>query len=131
MNNNYEKHPYFQYNFELYPTRAQQVEFLSAYLEEFKRSLKMNQNSGNSNESKASSKLEDKLEEISVSEDGSHSQIASKNLNIENLIVEANYFALASSLFWANWAVYQASVCKIKFEYLVIDRFSFIYHLFS
>ena len=128
MNNNYEKHPYFQYNFELYPTRAQQVEFLSAYLEEFKRSLKMNQSS---NESKASSKLEDKLEEISLSEDGSHSQIASKNLNIENLIVEANYFALASSIFWANWAVYQASVCKIKFEYLVIDRFSFICYLLS
>ena len=40
-------------------------------------------------------------------------------LNIEQMIVEANYFAFVSHLFWANWAVCQAAVCKIKFEYFV------------
>lgn len=118
MNNAYEKHPYFQYNFEKYPTRAQQIEFLTAYVDEFKRTMKEARASKSSSQQP---QIDETLEEISLSnnEDKTASSYAARHLNIENLLVEANYFALASNLFWVHWSVCQAASCKIKFEYLV------------
>lgn len=123
MNNAYEKHPYFQYNPDLYPTRAQQIDFLTAYVEEFKRSIKENR------VRKQQQQQQINLSEHDVNqneENGGNNNIhnnsqmrSNKCLNIENLITEANYFALASHIFWAYWGVCQAAVCKINFEYLV------------
>lgn len=39
-------------------------------------------------------------------------------LNEEQLLNEANHFALASSLFWIMWSIVQASTSTIKFDYL-------------
>lgn len=99
MNNNYDKHPYFQYNYELYPNREQQLNFIRAYIQQFKSSMRVQD-----------------LDETTTSEDDVSQRVF---LNEEHLIKEANYFALASHIFWANWSIYQAASCKIKFEYLV------------
>ncbi len=93
MNNNHEEHPYFQYNFDLYPNEQQQENFIQAYINELNT---------------------DQVEFKSDNRPSYHS-----NLTLEDLIKEANHFALASNLFWAFWGVCQASNCKIKFEYLV------------
>lgn len=106
FNNNYDKHPYFEYNYDLFPSRSQQVEFITAYMDEFKRAKKETNLRKDSTRNDSGSK--DDLDEW-----------ATKNLNVENLIVESNYFALASHLYWAHWSVCQAAMCKIKFEYLV------------
>ncbi len=42
-------------------------------------------------------------------------------LTEEQVINEANHFALASSLFWIMWSICQASSSTIKFDYLVSD----------
>jgi choline/ethanolamine kinase len=116
FNNNYDKHPYFQYNFELYPSREQQLNFLNAYIEQYKKSIRSqlqeNADGGGGGSGDGQVDLTDK-------ENIKETRLNVKNLNIEHMIVEANYFALCSHLFWANWAVCQAAVCKIKFEYLV------------
>lgn len=112
FNNNYDKHPYFQYNPELYPTKEQQINFLSAYLNQFKETI----------EEKRKSSRYDTIEEESDNEENNKenkSYLRSKNLDLEHLLIEANYFALASHVFWTFWSICQASVCKIKFEYLV------------
>lgn len=130
MNNAYEKHPYYQYNYEYYPTRAQQIEFLTAYVEEFKRMMKetqaKRQKATTIVEENNKAPLEEKLDEININEENNNNNNSSsnalRNLNIESLLIEANYFALASHLFWAHWSVCQAAVCKIKFDYLVRIR---------
>lgn len=130
MNNAYEKHPYFQYNFDYYPTRAQQIDFLTAYVDEFKRTLKETQAK---RQSKGSMTLDDDANSesqlLDENLDDDKNKNALRNLNIEHLLIEANYFALASHLSWALWGVSQAATCKIKFEYLV--RFSFFFFKFQ
>jgi hypothetical protein len=37
----------------------------------------------------------------------------------EKILIEANYFALASHFFWSVWAICQAAATKIQFSYLV------------
>lgn len=125
FNNNYDKYPYFQYNYEFYPNREQQLNFLNAYVEHYKEMMR------EQHQIKFEAELdENKIDVDRSGDEGSNATDkenikhvslthASKNLNIEHLIIEANYFALASHIFWANWAVSQAAVCKIKFEYLV------------
>ena len=93
MNNNYEEHPYFQYNFDLYPSEQQQENFIVAYINELN---------------------ECQTDFSSDTKPNYHS-----SLSVEELKKEANHFALASNIFWAFWAVCQASDCKIQFEYLV------------
>lgn len=133
MNNAYEKHPYYQYNYEKYPTRAQQIEFLTAYVDEFKRVMKesrakrqqFNKTSSQasldeSNKQLQTLELDAKLDDLANNnEDENHSSDALKNLNIEHLLMEANFFALASNILWIYWSICQAAVCKIKFDYLV------------
>jgi len=93
MNNNYEEHPFFQYNFDLYPSEQQQENFIEAYINEL-------------NESQTVFSTDNKPNYYS-------------NLTVEDIKKEANHFALASNIFWAFWAVCLAPDCKIKFEYLV------------
>ena len=40
-------------------------------------------------------------------------------LNEEKILIEANYYSLASNFFWSIWAICQASATKIQFSYLV------------
>ncbi|RNA14177.1 choline kinase alpha isoform X2 [Brachionus plicatilis] len=104
FNNNYEKYPYFQYNFEFYPNREQQVNFLTAYIEEY---------------NKARSSRDGNLSVEDIEDDNDKENGANfDKLDIEKLIEEANCFALIAHLFWIFWSICQASVCKIQFEYL-------------
>lgn len=105
FNNNYEKYPFFQYNFEFYPNREQQVNFLAAYIEEYKKA-------------RSSKDVNMSVEDIEDDNDKENSDHFEK-LEIEQLLREANCFALMSHLFWIFWSICQASVCKIQFEYLV------------
>lgn len=105
FNNNYEKYPYFQYNFDLYPNRDQQVNFLSAYIEEYNKARIFKD--GNMS-----------VEDIEDENDKENNKQFEK-LEIEQLLKEANYFSLMSHLFWIFWSICQASVCNIQFEYLV------------
>ena len=104
FNNNYEKYPYFQYNYELYPSRDQQLNFLNAYIQEYIEIIQ---------KKKISNLLDDVDNQTTT-----NNILNNLNLDEEKLLLEANYFALASHLFWSFWGVCQASVCKIKFEYM-------------
>ncbi len=105
FNNNYEHPPYFQVKSELYPSRDQQLLFIRAYIKKFKV---LNEKKRNLHE-----------DETELNSDEDKSQSNSIIYDEEHLLVEANYFALASHLFWAMWAVCQASSSKIQFGYLV------------
>ena len=117
FNNNYDQHPYFQYNYEFYPSREQQLNFVQAYIKQFKKSIQMSRNNSLDEENDSSNNNNDSNNN-GISSNKNNVYFESKNLDEEHLIKEANYFALASHLFWANWAICQASVCKIQFEYL-------------
>ncbi len=39
--------------------------------------------------------------------------------NVNLLLKEANYFALASHLYWTFWSIYMAKTSNIEFDYLV------------
>ena len=84
FNNDYDKYPFFEYKFDSYPTKQQQLNFLKGYKENMKNNM--------------------------------------INLDDEHLILESNYFALASHLFWSYWAVCQActSQAENSFQYMVI-----------
>ena len=101
FNNNYENYPYFEYNYELYPNREQQLNFLSAYIESFRKETRVQTQTNPSN----------------TDIDTNNNDDDCRN-DLEHLLKEANYFALLSHLFWAFWSTCQASACKIKFEYL-------------
>jgi hypothetical protein len=125
FNNNYKEHPYFQYDYSLYPNREQQINFVKCYLRGFKeenekRRRKSQYNLNAKNENTDIDRNNNKNEhENEVSQE-----------DLEQLLKEANYFALASHLFWTFWSMCQASTCKIKFEYLVINYFVIILNLF-
>lgn len=107
FNNNYENAPYFQYNLEMYPSREHQLMFIRTYLKRFKEiseKKRLNNRSFENNEN------------INI-----NNKSARENdftFNEEHLLLEANYFALASHLFWCVWAVCQAATSQIKFGYL-------------
>ncbi|CAF0715411.1 unnamed protein product [Brachionus calyciflorus] len=105
FNNNYENHPYFQYHYEYYPNREQQINFITSYIEEYKKA-KVSKNGTNN------------AEDIEIDENDKENKKDSNKLDIEQLISEANHFALMSHIFWIFWSICQASVCKIQFEYL-------------
>ena len=48
------------------------------------------------------------------------SEINYETLNEEKILIEANYYVLASHFFWSVWAICQAAATKIQFSYLVI-----------
>lgn len=117
FNNNYENYPYFQYNYELYPNREQQINFLSAYVKQFKEETeKMSKNDILIDETNQENENADT--DNNNNEGNPLSRYDERYLDMEQLIKEANHFALASHLFWIFWAICQANVCKIRFDYL-------------
>jgi choline/ethanolamine kinase len=116
MNNNYEHHPYFQYDYDLFPNREQQLNFIRAYIKQFRRTIQARyaQRVG---EISGDTVNYDESVEVELNS-MAKAYLDSKNLDEEHLIKEANYFALASNFFWIQWSILQASACKIKFEYL-------------
>lgn len=125
FNNNYEHAPYFQYNPEMYPNKAQQLLFIETYLQKFKELNEKKRLSRNVND-------EDDDDELNSDNDEKYKkrrQIDLYTFDEEHLLIEANSFALASHLFWAMWAVCQAAASKIKFGYLVILRLNFFIFL--
>ena len=107
FNNNYENAPYFEYNPEMYPSREQQLLFIRTYLKKFKDI---------SEKKRINTRLVENNENINKSNKTKENDFT---FNEEHLLLEANYFALASHLFWAMWAVCQAASSQIKFGYLV------------
>ena len=49
-------------------------------------------------------------------------EIDYKLLDVEKILIEANFYSLASNFFWSIWAICQASATKIQFSYLVSIR---------
>jgi hypothetical protein len=121
MNNNYEHHPYFEYNYDLFPNREQQLDFIRAYMKQFRKTIQLRyaQRVGEISVINNNKSNNDDDETIDVDPNSmARAYLDSKNLDEEHLIKEANYFALASNFFWIQWAILQASACKIEFEYL-------------
>jgi hypothetical protein len=85
--------PYFEYDYDLYPSKEFQTNFIKAYIEEFK--------------SKFSHEMHTKVEK-------------DYNLNVENIMQEANYYGLLANLYLAVWSIVQASSSPIKFGYMVL-----------
>ncbi|XP_071617849.1 choline kinase alpha isoform X5 [Heliangelus exortis] len=104
----YEKYPFFKASFLKYPSKKQQLHFISSYLSAFHDGF-----GSLSNEEK--SKLE---EEVLI--------------EVNRLLVFHNYFlklplwfALASHFFWGLWSIIQAKISSIEFGYLeyALSRF--------
>ena len=90
MVNNYNQFPYFKCNPSAYPNRAQQLNFIRSYIKEFLEMTKQ-----------------------------SLIHVDYELLNEEQILIEANYYAMASNFFWSVWAICQAAATKIQFSYLV------------
>ena len=119
FNNNYDKYPNFQYNYELYPNREQQLNFVRSYIKKIKDVHHRQKMSDLSEVIEQSSS--DENEQINIDEEIKKDDeiLKSLNLNEEQLLKEANYFALASHIFWAFWGVCMAGNSQIKFGYFV------------
>jgi choline/ethanolamine kinase len=122
MNNNFEHHPYFEYNYDLFPNREQQLSFVRAYIKQFRKTIqeRFSQKAAATNGSNENADINDDDETVTEADlsNMAKAYLETKNLDEEHLIKEANYFALASNFFWIQWSILQASACKIKFEYL-------------
>lgn len=114
--------PFFNVDFSLYPNKEQQVKqidlfmksnamlflyikvnFLSSYADVIISSPEQsNSNKNGTLEKTSSSKTDINREEL-----------------INQLMREANYFALASHFFWTLWAINMATSTTIKFGYMV------------
>lgn len=121
--NAYEHYPYFQYTYSCYPTRDQQLNFIRAYINELK-SIKDKKvevlPKVLANSLRRSQEAIDDLDDLEDNEPTAAASESTKaDLDEEKLLKEANYFALASHLFWALWAICQAASTKITFDYLV------------
>ena len=114
FNNNYKDHPYFQYDYSLYPNREQQINFAKAYIKSFKEE-------NDKRRRKTQNLLISKIENLEIDRNNNKNEHETEENqdDLEQLLKEANYFSLASHLFWTFWSMSQASTCKIKFEYLV------------
>ena len=93
--------PYFEYDYDLYPTVEFQTRFVKAYIEEFK--------------SKFPHELQHQIEK-------------EYKLDVENILLEANYYGLLANLYLAIWSIVQASSSTIKFGYMVLINYS-LYNL--
>ena len=106
------------HNADAYPTRAEQEIFVRAYLAECAKisqarsaphSPPLSPTSVNDDAESVASNSEDDeeaREEAAISED-----------NVEELLHEANVFALASHLHWALWGVVQGMTSQIDFDF--------------
>ena len=119
MNNNHDQPPYFQYNYDRYPNREQQLHFVRAYIEQYKNTVQQRYLERRKRSDDTEEENEDETNENQSQCNLVINHFESKNLNEEHLLKEANYFALASSFFWTQWAVLQASSRKINFEFMV------------
>ncbi len=87
FNNNYEYPPYFQHFPHKYPNRESQLVFIRTYLKNFKEITDKNRSDTN---------------DIDTGNEEDNSKTISITLDEEHLLLEANYFALASHLFWVK-----------------------------
>ncbi len=94
FNNHCAVYPYFSYDFGRYPTRDEQVDFVSAYIARFESNL-------------AKSKLK------------THTGMA--NLSVDAIVDEANVFALIALHCAAVWSLIQAAESTLEFGWLVIS----------
>ncbi|CAF3394076.1 unnamed protein product [Rotaria socialis] len=92
--------PFFNLDFTLYPNKIQQINFLSSYADAIISSANEKANEG--------------------------SLLSTNNNNreelIDQLMKEANYFALASHFFWTLWSINMATSTAIKFGYMEYAR---------
>ncbi len=96
INYKHDKYPFFRYNFSLFPNRDSQLNLIRAYIKEFREAIQTRY----------------------PNKEAAQAYLDSLKLNEEDLLMEANYFALASSFLWFLWGIMQASQSKIKFAYL-------------
>jgi choline/ethanolamine kinase len=90
--NDCDQFPYFEYDYDLFPSQEFQTNFIKTYIDEFK------------------SKFPDHM----------HQQIEKEyKLNVEDILIEANYYGLLANLYLAIWSIVQASSSNIKFGYMV------------
>jgi hypothetical protein len=84
--------PFFKVDFTLYPNKTQQINFLSSYID-------------------ASLAAQDQ----SVP----HTNGINREELVQQIMKEANYYALASHFFWTVWSINMATSTVIKFGYMV------------
>ncbi|CAF3095413.1 unnamed protein product [Rotaria sp. Silwood2] len=98
--------PFFNVDFSSYPNKIQQINFLSSYVDVIisTQNQSVCQTNGITNEA-VSSINNTNREEL-----------------INQLIKEANYFALASHFFWTLWSINMATSTAIKFGYMEYAR---------
>ena len=113
FNNNDGKPPYFQCNLERYPNREEQLHFIRSYIKKFKEVYR------------SKHFIKEKPNDIC----DEHDLVKKFSLHEEQLIKEANYFALVSHIFRAFWAVCEAgnsekngnSFVNFLFYFYIID----------
>ncbi|CAF1073888.1 unnamed protein product [Adineta steineri] len=98
--------PFFTVDYTLYPTKEQQVNFLSAYVDRI---------------------LAAQDQSVPCTNDSDNDIALSTNNNyreelINQIIKEANYYTLASHFFWSLWAINMAMSTAIKFGYMEYAR---------
>jgi len=89
MDNNFEFFPYFSADRSQYPNKTQQLDFIRAYLKEYRALAAKNKIN-----------IDDSL------------------FDEEKVLLEANTYALASHFFWSIWSICQAAATQINFSYL-------------
>ena len=98
--NDTEMYPYFEFNYDWYPSKEYQIQFLNSYINEFKNCmhlLESNSDHGANNRN---------IEQVF-------------NLNLDQLLFEADCFGLAAILNLIFWCVKQASISTLNFPYMV------------
>ncbi|CAF0767726.1 unnamed protein product [Adineta ricciae] len=93
--------PRFKVNFTDYPNREQQRTFISAYID-------------------ATLALQDQSVPCPI--DSPQEKDSSREELINQIMKEANYYALASNFFWTLWAIHMATSTAIKFGYMEYAR---------
>jgi hypothetical protein len=102
--NGTEIYPHFEYNYDWYPSKEYQIHFLSTYLNEFKKFTIANISKN------GQTTMDYNVEKMF-------------NLNLDQLMLEVECFGLAAILYFAFWAVRQASLSNIEFGFMVFDFF--------
>ncbi|KAG0292317.1 Ethanolamine kinase 1 [Dissophora globulifera] len=90
----------FECEYENYPNKEVQYKWLRSYLEEFARASSDNNASSSDRNSTNSA------------------EIVVKDEDVEQIYREVNKFALASHFYWGVWALVQAQLSDIDFDYM-------------
>jgi len=91
--------PFFKVDFNLYPNKDQQINFLSSYID-----------------------VMIPIQDQSVPHINGITNDTCREELINQIMKEANYFALASHFFWALWSINMATSTAIKFGYMEYAR---------